>query len=179
MTLKKPLPLSEVYRLLEPGPVVLVATALRGRPNVMTMSWHTMLDFEPPLVGCVIGERSRTFAVLRETKELTINIPAAALAKTVVACGNVSGRDVEKFKAYGLTPTPASRVRAPLVGECFAGLECRLIDETLVERYNFFVLEVLAAWIAPARTRARTLHHLGWGRFMVAGKTIALPSKMR
>ena len=63
MAQKKQLPLSEVYGLLEPGPVVMVTTAGRGRPNIMTLSWHTMLDFEPPLVGCVISKRSRTFSV--------------------------------------------------------------------------------------------------------------------
>lgn len=51
---KRTFPLSRVYRLLEPGPVALVTTAHRGKPNVMTQSWHTMMEFEPPLVGCVI-----------------------------------------------------------------------------------------------------------------------------
>jgi hypothetical protein len=35
-------PLSKVYGLLEPGPVVLLTTAHRGRANVMTLSWHTI-----------------------------------------------------------------------------------------------------------------------------------------
>ena len=55
--MKKTYPLSRVYGLLEPGPVVMVTTARKGRPNVMTMSWQTMLDFEPPIFGCVISER--------------------------------------------------------------------------------------------------------------------------
>lgn len=179
MTRKIPLPLSQVYGLLEPGPVVLVSTVLRGRPNVMTMSWHTMMDFEPPRVGCVIADGSLTHAVLRETRECVINVPAAGLARRVVGCGNASGRNVDKFKTFRLTPAPGSRVRAPLVDECWANLECRLIDESLAGRFNFFVLEVAAAWIAPGRTRPKTLHHLGWGRFMVSGRTISLPSKMR
>ena len=47
------LALSKVYKLLEPGPVVLLSTAHHDRANVMTMSWHMMVEFEPPLVACV------------------------------------------------------------------------------------------------------------------------------
>ena len=59
---RKSFPLSKVYGLLEPGPVVMVTTARDGRPNIMTMSWHTMIEFVPPLVGCVISDNSHTFS---------------------------------------------------------------------------------------------------------------------
>ena len=88
---KKSYPLSRVYQLLEPGPVVLVTTAHRGRANIMTQSWHTMMEFEPPLVGCVIGGQSYSFEALRATKECVLNIPAADLARQVVGIGNCSG----------------------------------------------------------------------------------------
>ncbi len=172
-------PLSKVYGLLEPGPVVLLTTAYKGRANVMTMSWHTMIDFEPPLVGCIVSNRDFSFEALSKTGECVINIPTVELAKQVVAVGNVSGRCIDKFRKVGLTPLPASQVAAPLVGECYASLECRVIDRRLMNRYNFFVLEVLAAWIDPARKSPRTLHHRGSGAFMVAGETIKLASKMR
>ncbi|WPC69046.1 flavin reductase family protein [Rhodoferax ferrireducens] len=142
---KRSYPLSKVYGLLEPGPVVLPSTAHKGRANVMTMSWHTMMEFEPPLVGC----------------------------------GNTSGRSLDKFKDFGLTLAPAALVDAPLIAECYANLECRVVDTRLVNRYNFFVLEVLKAWIDPACKDPRTLHHRGRSAFMVAGETIKLPSKMK
>jgi flavin reductase (DIM6/NTAB) family NADH-FMN oxidoreductase RutF len=173
------LPLGEVYRLLEPGPVVLVTTALKGRANAMAMSWHTMMEFEPPLVGCVISNRNYTFDALRATKECVIAIPTVAIAAKVVRCGNTSGRKVDKFARFGLTPLPAARVKAPLVAECYANFECRLVDARLAEKYNFFVLRVLKAWIDPARRRARTIHHMGRGAFMVAGRRIRLPSRMK
>ena len=176
---KRTLPLSRVYRLLEPGPVVLVTTACNGRANVMAMSWQTMLEFEPPLVGCVVSNRNFSFAALRTTGECVIAIPEARLASRVVGCGNVSGRRVDKFAAFGLTPVPAARVGAPLVAECFANLECKVVDRRMVEKYNFFVLEVVHAWIRPGATAPRTLHHRGRGTFMVAGRTIKLPSRMK
>jgi flavin reductase (DIM6/NTAB) family NADH-FMN oxidoreductase RutF len=176
---KKPFPLSKVYGLLEPGPVVMVTTARKGTANIMTMSWHTMMEFEPPTVGCVISNRNYTFDVLKATKECVINIPTVELAKKVVACGNTSGRKIDKFGAFGLTPAPASRVAVPLIDECYANLECRVMDSRMVAKYNFFILEVLKAWIDPSRKAPRTIHHLGRGAFMVAGITIKLPSRMK
>lgn len=176
---KRSYPLSKVYGLLEPGPVLLLTTAHKGRANVMTMSWHTMMEFEPPLVGCVVSGRNFSFAALKTTRQCVLNIPTAELAGHVVGCGNTSGLKEDKFQALGLTPQPASRVAAPLIAECYANLECRVADTRLMNRYNFFVLEVLAAWIDPACKAPRTLHHEGMGRFMVAGDRIRLASKMR
>ncbi|HUO43621.1 MAG TPA: flavin reductase family protein [Burkholderiales bacterium] len=176
---KRSLPLSGVYRLLEPGPVVMLTTSRKGRPNVMTMSWHMMIDFEPPLVGCVLSDRDFSFDTLRVTRECVINIPTVNLAKQAVGCGNTSGRTVDKFRTFRLTPLPASRVAAPLIAECYASLECRVADTRLVNKYGLFILEVVKAWIDPSIRHPKTIHHLGNGRFMIAGRTIKLPSKMK
>jgi flavin reductase (DIM6/NTAB) family NADH-FMN oxidoreductase RutF len=176
---KRALPLGRVYRLLEPGPVVLLTTAHAGCANVMTMSWLTMMDFEPPLVGCVVSDRNFSFGLLRASTQCVINIPQAKLARQVVGCGNCSGRRTDKFARFGLTPVPASKVAAPLIDECFANLESRVVDSRWAKRYCFFVLEVVKAWIDPAVTAPRTLHHRGRGEFMVAGRTIRLPSRVK
>lgn len=176
---KKSISLSRVYGLLEPGPTVLLTTARNGTPNVMPMSWHTMLEFEPPLVGCVVSNRNQSFGTLKATRQCVINIPAVELAAAVVGCGNTSGRQTDKFAAFGLTPVPAACDDAPLIAECFANLECRVADRGLVSRYNFFVLEVVKAWLERGPAEQRTIHHRGRGSFMVAGETIRLPSKMK
>ncbi len=175
---KKTFPLSDVYRLLEPGPVVMVTTSHKDKPNIMTMSWQTMMEFVPPLVGCVISGRNFSFEALTKTKECVLNIPSAELAKQMVGVGNCSGSKVDKFKKFKLTALPASLVAAPLIAECFANLECKVVDTRMVNKYNFFVLEVIKAWIDPAQKNPRTLHSQGKGQFMVAGETIKLPSKM-
>ncbi|MEW6414133.1 MAG: flavin reductase family protein [Pseudomonadota bacterium] len=176
---KRSYPLGKVYGLLEPGPVVWVATAHRGRANLMTMSWHTMMEFEPPLVGCVISGRNFSFEALRATRECTLNIPTAELAKQVVAVGNCSGRTVDKFTQFGLTPLPSSGIGAPRVAECYANLECRVADTRCVNRYNFFVLEVVKAWVDTSVREPETLHHRGNGVFFVAGETLRLRSAMK
>ena len=174
----KELSLSKVYRLLEPGPVVLLTTARQGRANVMAMSWHMMVEFEPPLVACVVSSADHSFAALRATRECVIAIPALKLATQVVQVGNSSGRDIDKFETFGLTPVAAQCVTPPLIAECFANLECKVTDTHLVNKYNLFVLEVLKAWTDPAQKRPKTIHHHGYGTFVVDGKAIKLKSKM-
>lgn len=176
---KRSFPLARVYTLLEPGPVVLLTTAGRGGPDAMAMSWHTMLEFEPPLVGCVISNRDYSYGRIRRSRECVLNIPTVDLAAQVVGCGNTSGAEVDKFARFGLTARPAKQVAAPLIDECYASLECRVADTRAVNRYGFFVLEVLQAWVDPAVKDPRTLHHRGRGAFRVAGETIRLPSKMK
>lgn len=175
----KPLPLAKVYQLIEPGPVVMLTTAHKGRANVMTMSWHMMVEFEPPLIACVVSGANHSFAALEATRECVIAVPARTLAPKVVKVGNTSGRDVDKFEAFGLTPRPASQVGAPLIAECFANLECRVADARLVRSRNLFILEVLAAWRDPARKNPKTIHHHGYGKFVVDGLAIRLKSRMR
>ena len=176
---KRSLALSKVYTLLEPGPVVLVTTAHKGRTNIMTLSWHCMMEFEPPLVGFVLSNRNDSFELLKASRECVINIPTVELAKQVVAVGNSHGRKLDKFAAFGLTAKPAAHVKAPLIDECYANLECKVVDTRLVNQYNFFVLEVVKGWIDPSQKIPRTLHHRGKGVFMVAGETIKLPSRMK
>ena len=176
---KRSLPLARVYGLLEPGPVVLVTTARRGIANIMTMSWQTMMEFVPPLIGCVISARNYSFEALKATRECVINIPTVELAKKVVACGNTTGRKIDKFATFEFTPMAASLVKPPLIKECYANLECRIADGRLVTKYNFFILEVVKAWIDPTQKDPRTLHHLGRGVFRVDGELLKLPSRMK
>ncbi len=172
-------PLPKVYGLLEPGPVVLLTTATQERANVMTLSWHMIVEFEPPLVAYVVSNRDDSFEMLKASRECVINIPTTELAEKVVGCGNTHGSAVDKFKRFGLTPTTASMVKAPLIEECYANLECRVADRNMVEKYGLFILEVLKAWIDPSATNPQTLHHRGKGVFMTAGETIKLASKMK
>ena len=175
----KELALSKVYQLLEPGPVVLLTTASKGRANVMTMSWHMMMEFEPPQVACIVSNANHSFAALRATRECVIAIPARRLAAKVVKVGNSSGRDIDKFEALGLSKLPAARVAPPLIAQCFANLECKVTDGRLINRYNLFILEVLKARIDPAQKNPKTIHHRGYGTFVVDGPTMKLKSRMR
>jgi len=181
-------PLAKVFQLLEPGPTVLVTTSSAGRANVMTMTWHMMMEFEPPLLACLLSQGNHSFAALSATRQCVIAIPPASLASTVVDIGNCTGAKVDKFQAFGLTKLPAAKVEAPLIRECFANLECRVADDALVEKYNLFVLEVVQAWSDPAwpdlastdpgRSLPKTMHHNGDGTFRLDGEMLNLKKRM-
>ena len=170
---KQDFPVSEVRRYLEPGPIVLVSSAWRGETNIMTMGWHTVMEFTPSLVGCIIAETNHSFDLIRKSRACVINLPTTALTDTVVRIGNTTGAEIDKFAQFGLTVAPARDVAAPLIRECHANFECRLHDDRLVAKYNFFIFEVVRAHVAPVPKHPRTLHYIGGGVFMVAGRTIS------
>ncbi len=171
------LPLSKAFQLIEPGPVVLVTTAHRKKANIMTMSWHMVMDFTPQ-IGCIIGPWDYSFSALRTTGECVIAVPTVDIAGKVVDIGNCSGQDMDKFKTFKLTPLPAETVKAPLIAECLAHIECRVADDGLVDKYNLFILDGVKAWIDPDRKERRTFHANGDGTFSVDGKTLDLRKKM-
>lgn len=175
---KVQLMLGEVYKYIEPGPVILLAT--RGeKNNIMTQSWLTMMDFEPPLIGMIVSNRNFSFETLRATKECTINIPSSRLIQAVVNCGNSSGRKVNKFEKFKLTAKESQLINAPIIQECFANFECKVIDMKLANKYNFFVVEVIRAHIDSPFRGVKTLHHMGEGLFMISGRKVQTRSKMK
>ena len=153
---KSDFPVSQVRRYLEPGPIVLVSSQWQGKTNIMTLGWHTVLEFSPSLVGCMISGGNHSFDLIRNSRECVINLPTITLTDTVVAIGNISGRKIDKFAEFGLTPEEAHKIQAPLIRECHASFECRLHDDALVDRYNFFIFEVVRAHVLP---RPSTLRH--------------------
>lgn len=172
MARKPDLPLHEVRRFLEPGPVVLVTSAHAGERDVMVMGWHTVMEFSPSLIGCVISSANHSHGLIRASGECVINLPTSSQLEAVLGVGSTSGVDTDKFAAFGLTPEPSELVAAPSIRECHAQFECRLHDDSLVERYDFFIWEVVAARAAARPRHPETLHYKGDGTFMVAGKVI-------
>lgn len=176
---KTDFPVSGVRRYLEPGPIVLVSSRWQGRSNIMTMGWHTMMEFTPALVGCVVSSANHSFGMIRRSGECVINLPTVRLLETVVRIGNTSGAVIDKFEAFGLTADKAHMVGAPLVRQCHASFECRLHDDRLVEAYNFFIFEVVKAHVAASPKHPRTLHYTGDGVFMVAGEIVSRKALFR
>ena len=163
------LKLSKAFTLMESGPVVLVTTHDGQKANIMTISWTMVLDFTP-VFAITTGEWNYSFAALRKNKECVIAIPTVDLLDTVVGIGTCSGADTDKFATFGLTPVRGKVVRPPLIKECLANMECKVVD--IVKKHNIVVLEAVAAYIDTAREEKRTLHAVGDGTFIVDGDKI-------
>src|SRR5215203_47288 len=88
---KSDFPVSQVRRYLEPGPIVLVSSQWQGKTNIMMLGWHTVLEFSPSLVGCMISGSNHSFQMIRNSRECVINLPTRALTDVVVGIGKAVG----------------------------------------------------------------------------------------
>ncbi|ACS85535.1 flavin reductase family protein [Musicola paradisiaca] len=170
------LPLGKVFTLLESGPVILVTTNDGQRNNVMTITWTMVLGFSASF-AITTGPWNYSYAALQTSRECVISIPTVDMIDTVVGIGMCSGQDTDKFHQFNLTPLPGRQVRAPLIGECLANIECRVAD--IIERYNIIVLDGLAAYIDEARMEKKMLHAVGDGTFIVDGVRLDRKEMMR
>jgi flavin reductase (DIM6/NTAB) family NADH-FMN oxidoreductase RutF len=170
--LKRNFSVAKIRQLLEPGPVVLVSSSWKGKSNIMTMGWYTVMEFSPSLVGCIIAKGNVSFDMIRRSRECVINIPSADLIDKVVEIGNCSGDAVDKFEQFQLTSVQGTKVDVPLIKECFANLECKIADTRLIKTYNFFILEVVKAHVAIKPKYPQTLHYRGEGIFLTSGHRI-------
>jgi flavin reductase (DIM6/NTAB) family NADH-FMN oxidoreductase RutF len=165
----KKLPLKKAFMFLEPGPVILVTTARGGKNNIMTISWHMVVDFTPQF-ALLTGPWNFSYEALVKNRECVIAIPTVDISKKVVGIGTCSGADTDKFARFGLTPLKAKSVKAPLIKECLANIECRVTD--YIEKHGIFILDAVRAWIDPGRKERRTIHANGDGTFVVDGRTL-------
>jgi len=172
----KKFPLNKAFTFIEPGPVVLVSTHDGQRPNLMTISWTMVVDFTP-VFAITTGPWNSSYAALRKTRECVIAIPAADLIDKVVGVGTCSGTDTDKFRKFGFTPLPAQQVRAPLIKECLANIECKVVD--IVRKHHIVVLEGVAAWVDDSRQERRMLHAVGDGTFVTDGRRFDRRRMMR
>jgi flavin reductase (DIM6/NTAB) family NADH-FMN oxidoreductase RutF len=161
------LKLGKAFTLMEPGPVVLITTHDAKKNNIMTISWTMVLDFTPAF-AIATGEWNYSFAALRKNRECVIAIPTVDMLDQVVGIGTCSGADTDKFAKFKLTPVRGKVIKAPLIKECLANIECKVID--IVSKHNIVVLEAVAAYVDPARKEKRTVHAVGDGTFIVDGR---------
>ena len=168
---------SDVRRILEPGPIVLISSSYKEQTNIMTLGWQTVMEFSPSLIGCIIASSNHSFELIRKSKECVINVPTVDLVDEVIGIGNCSGAKINKFTKYKLTPVSGSKVKAPLIKECFANFECKIADTRMINSYNFFIFEVLKAHVAKSPKFPKTLHYHGQGIFTVTGSKIDLHKK--
>jgi len=161
--------LSKAFTLMEPGPVVFVTTNDGHKNNIMTISWTMVVDFTP-LFAITTGPWNYSYAAIVKSRECVIAIPAVDQIDQVVGVGTCSGADSDKFEKFGLTPVKGKHVEPPLIKECLANIECKVID--IVEKHNIVVLEGVAAYFDRARKEKRTIHAIGDGTFVVDGSKL-------
>jgi len=170
------IPINKAFTLIEPGPVVFVTTKDGLKSNIMTISWTMVMDFTP-VFAITTGPWNYSYEALSRTKECVIAVPTADMIDQIVGVGTCSGADTDKFTRFNLTSKKGSYINAPLILECMANIECKVVD--IIEKYNIIVLEGVAAYVDDARLEKRTLHAVGDGTFVVDGEKLDRIEMMR
>ena len=174
--LKREVEPGNYHRLLYPRQVVLVSflDPRLGRPNIIPISWSIPLSFKPPQVGIAVEPRWHSYTAIREAGEFVVNVPAEGLLQKALLCGRSSGASVDKFAEASLTAKDAKRVKAPIIEECIAHMECLYRGEFRSGDHALLVGEVVEAYADGSKFdgssylpgRARLLFQLGADEFL-------------
>jgi len=173
-------PSQKAYKLIYPRLVVLVSCIdpETGKPNIITIAWATPLSANPPLVGILVAPRRHSHELIARAKEFVINIPTVEILDKAIKCGRASGREHDKFSEIGLTAKPAKVVKSPIIEECVAHLECKLVNQITTGDHTLFVGEVVAAYANEGTFDGRFMNIEKVRNFyQVSGDTFAILSK--
>ncbi len=168
--------LRRAFTYLESGAVLLVSTNDGRKDNVMTISWQMVMDFTPR-IAISTGSWNESFETILETKECCLNIPGFDLIEKVVGIGTVHGSECDKFEQFHLLKQESETVKAPLIQDCLAAIECRLED--YVEDHGLLILEGVQLWEDPEQKEHRVIHANGDGTFFADGEFRNLREEMR
>jgi len=176
--------LSDAHRFLHPMHTVLVTCASKvGNANIITLAWAMPTSINPPLVAISIRPSRHSYKLIKETQEFAVNIPTMEIAKETLFCGRRSGKNHDKFKETKLTSMPAKTIKAPIIKECVAHLECKLQQMFVTGDHTIFVGEVIEAYADEESfkeefdiEKAKLIYHLGGNKFATLSPQIAEPS---
>jgi len=175
--------LSLAYRLLHPRHTVLVTCADKtGKENVITLAWTMPTSIQPPLLVISVRPERYSHRLIEETGEFVVNIPTMEIVKETLYCGRVSGSECDKFEATHLTALPARKVRSPMIKECVAHLECKLVQTITTGDHTLFVGQILTAYVNEGIftktfkvTKIKPVFHMGGNVFVTISARLAKP----
>lgn len=136
-----------------------------GKSNIIALSFVVPVSKRPPLIAIAVGKGAYSRELITRTKEFVVNVPTIDLESKVYYCGCHSGRNVDKFKETGLTPKPARKVKAPIISECIAHMECRVVKEIQAGDKFLIIGEVIEAYADDAVVKGEMKVEYAQGEF--------------
>ena len=175
-------PSSLAYRLVNPGSVVLISVGDKNHDNLFPVTWNMPVRKDPGMIAILSGKRHFSYPFIEKTGEFGVNVPDVSIVDAVYGCGKTSGKDVkDKFSRFGLTRKESSDIKAPLVNEAVANLECRVCQVVDLGRSALLIANILKAQVATKHYKngdwcfdngLQLLHHLGGDRFCVSDRVV-------
>lgn len=130
--------------LVYPTPVWCIGSYDKtDRPNITTVAWGGICCSKPPCVTVSLRKTRYAYDNIIQRRAYTVNVPSEKFVKEADYFGIVSGRDVDKFAATGLTPVKSELVDAPYVQEFPMVMECRLVNTFDMGAHTQFVGEII------------------------------------
>ena len=166
----------KAFTYLESGAVLLVTTNDGKKDNVMTISWQMVMDFVPH-IAISTGGWNESFETILKTKECCICIPTFDMINKVVGIGTVHGSECDKFKRFSLRRAKAAKIKAPLITDCIAAIECKLED--YIEPHGILVFRGIQLWENRGKDERRVFHANGDGTFFADGEFRNLREEMQ
>jgi len=176
-------PSPNAYKMLNPGAVALISVGDGKTDNLFSVTWNMPVRRDPGMVAILSGKRHYSYPFIERTGEFGVNIPHGGIVDAVLGCGRTTGSKVpDKFARFGLTRQPAEKIKAPLVAEAVANVECRLCQVIDLGQSSLLIAQILAAQASPEHFKdgewcfdngLALLHHLGGDRFAVSEREIS------
>ncbi len=135
---------------LSPVPAVLVTCADGDVADIVTVAWTGIVCTHPPMTYISLRPERYSYEIIQKTGEFVINLPPSTLVKELDLCGMKSGRNLDKFAACNLTPTPAKNVAAPLLKEAPVSLECKVKQVLELGSHDMFLAEIVSVDVDEA-----------------------------
>jgi len=175
------------YRLLHPRHTVLVTCVNKaGKANIITLAWTMPISINPPMVVMSIAPKRRSHRMIEKTGEFVVNVPTMKIVKQTLFCGRISDVKRDKFKEAPLTAAPAKKVRPPIIKECVAHLECKLVQTIPTGDHTLFVGEVVAAYVNRRVfkkifnvKKVKPVFHMGGDSFVTVSTKVVTPRRPR
>jgi flavin reductase (DIM6/NTAB) family NADH-FMN oxidoreductase RutF len=136
-------------KFLQAGPPssVILATCIDkdGNTNIITLGMFMYISQNPPLICIGVSDKRHSHKLIIEQEEFAINVPTTKIIDQMHKCGITTGRNINKFKEHGLTPTPAQKIKPMLIDECYGHMECKVWNHIECGDHTLIVGEVIAA----------------------------------
>ena len=107
-----------------------------------TIAWGGICCSKPPCLAISLRSATYTHGCIMAAKAFTVNVPRQDQAALADYFGIVSGRDVDKFAAAGLTPVKSELVNAPYIQQFPLMFECALLQVVELGLHTQFIGEI-------------------------------------
>lgn len=129
--------------LTAPVPPTLVSCGTLEAPNTFTVGWTGIINTKPPMTYISVRPSRFSYELIKNSGEFVINLPSSNFVRTVDSCGVKSGRDIDKFKTFGITAEESFNVSAPSIAECPVSIECKVKQIIPLGTHDMFISDIV------------------------------------